>query len=613
MKDSGPTVKSPETIQRAAEHGVLEAQYELGMMYEYGLSLPKDNQAAIFWYCTAAERGSEYAQYKLAAMFENGHGVVQDYTTAASWLRKAAQSGLSEAQYRLGYLLENGLGFPGPMLSEAATWYLLASKQGSVDAAFRLGLLYEMGRGVKKDMTLAAQYYTTAAHEGNANAQYSLGVMYVTGEGVTKDLTQATNLFEAAAAHGHQRAKVKFEETVEITFNLPKPPAPETVVEKRQRLTEEEKENSLPKQALQIIKKSAIPILPSVLLFVIVRCTPLGKMISDFAQQYRTPMIAIAVISVIGISLMVSTFFKTKSAPSWFKVGCLAFAATIILGLAFMLMKPAAPHPRTLVKAPPLVIGAGKITLQGKTSAPEAQLDPVQAAVVAKQLVERTNSDLLRKAGKGDALSQVKLGLRYEFGTGLEKDQKRAASWYASAAKSNDKFAQCRLGMMYKDGVGVEADSKQAVKLLEQSANQDFGPADYQLGLMYEFGQTVKTNLKNAANWYQMGDTLEERHNQYRLGLLLLAGDGINQNPARGRALIESAATRGLPPAAAKMAAMYKFGRGVKQSDEVALRWQLHSKKLQIILPGTEEWLYQQADESIKAPVSQSKPTKAKR
>ncbi len=602
MNDSTQIAKSPESIQRAAEQGELKAQYELGMMYEHGISMPKDYQAAIFWYRTAADLGSDCAQFKLAVMYESGHGVTQDYSKAALWLRKAADSGLSEAQYRLGFLLEKGLGIPAPKYAEAATWYWLSSKQGCIDASYRLGLLNEMGLGMPIDLVTAAQHYAIAAQHGNANAQYSLGVMYVTGDGVTKDLAQATQLLEAAAAHGHKRARRKYDETIDTISNTPKPPAAETVVQKRRRITEEEKENSLAKQLLQIVKKAAGPALPSMAIFLIVRFTPIGQWLIDYADQYRSAMIALAVVCVIVLLILVPSFFKIKTQPNWFKVGCAGIIATIALGLGFLLMKPTAKSPETIVK-PGSEPTAPTASAPKAAAAAKARAKALAAAVapsIARQEVENANAQLLKKASKGDVPSQVRLALRYEFGTGFEKSPQRAAGCYAAAAKSNDKFAQCRLGMMYKDGEGVKSDPKLALKWLQQSANQDFAPADYQLGLMYEFGQGVKTNFKSAANWYQQGDRLQERHNQYRLGLLVLSGDGVKQDPTRGLQLIESAATKGLPRAAAKMAAIYKFGRGVDPSDEIAARWQMQAKKLEIVLPGTEEWLYQQADEAIK-------------
>ncbi len=47
----------PEDLRRAAEAGDAEAQLELGVLYEYGFGLPKNEVPALAWYALAAEQG----------------------------------------------------------------------------------------------------------------------------------------------------------------------------------------------------------------------------------------------------------------------------------------------------------------------------------------------------------------------------------------------------------------------------------------------------------------------------------------------------------------------------------------------------------------------------
>ncbi len=54
--------------------------------------------------------------------------------------------------------------------------------------------------------------------------------------------------------------------------------------------------------------------------------------------------------------------------------------------------------------------------------------------------------ELKAKAEAGDAESQVDLGLRYEQGKGVAKDQAEAARWYRKAADQNLTKAQHNLG-----------------------------------------------------------------------------------------------------------------------------------------------------------------------
>jgi hypothetical protein len=52
-------------IVLAAEHGVAEAQFNLGFIYEHGKGVPLDNVEAVSWYRLAAEQGHEAARRRL--------------------------------------------------------------------------------------------------------------------------------------------------------------------------------------------------------------------------------------------------------------------------------------------------------------------------------------------------------------------------------------------------------------------------------------------------------------------------------------------------------------------------------------------------------------------
>ena len=93
-----------------AEQGDAEAQYNLGIMYDYGWGVPQDYAEAVSWYRKAAEQGDADAQNNLGFVYANGKGVPQDYTEAVSWYRKAAEQGYGLAQTNLGIMYQNGQG-----------------------------------------------------------------------------------------------------------------------------------------------------------------------------------------------------------------------------------------------------------------------------------------------------------------------------------------------------------------------------------------------------------------------------------------------------------------------------------------------------------------------
>ena len=80
-----------------AKQGDADAQYSLGVMYEKGEGVAKDNKAAVKWYTLAAEQGLADAQFNLGVMYVNGTGVIKDNVYAHLWWNIAASSGDEDA------------------------------------------------------------------------------------------------------------------------------------------------------------------------------------------------------------------------------------------------------------------------------------------------------------------------------------------------------------------------------------------------------------------------------------------------------------------------------------------------------------------------------------
>ncbi|MDO5652357.1 MAG: tetratricopeptide repeat protein [Moraxella sp.] len=62
------------------------------------------------WFTRAANRGLAEVQYNLGLMYYNGYGVPQDYAQAREWIMEAANRDNAKAQYNLGLMFEHGLG-----------------------------------------------------------------------------------------------------------------------------------------------------------------------------------------------------------------------------------------------------------------------------------------------------------------------------------------------------------------------------------------------------------------------------------------------------------------------------------------------------------------------
>ncbi len=84
-----------------ADAGDVEAQLNIGFMYDAGQGVPTDPSSAVDWYRKSAERGYAAAQYNLGLMYADGRGVTQDQEQAHYWLAAAAGQGLQEARTML--------------------------------------------------------------------------------------------------------------------------------------------------------------------------------------------------------------------------------------------------------------------------------------------------------------------------------------------------------------------------------------------------------------------------------------------------------------------------------------------------------------------------------
>ncbi|KAJ3335003.1 hypothetical protein HDU93_006863 [Gonapodya sp. JEL0774] len=192
--------------QRAAEHGNLQAQFDLGDCFYFGQGHAIDHKEAVKWWRKAAEQGSVQAQYNLGVMYANGQGVQKDEAEEVKWYRRAADQGYAPAQYNLGFMYANGQGVQKDE-AEAVKLYRRAADQGDAMAQYNLGVMYANGQGVQKDEAEAVKWHMRAADQGDADAQVGLGVMYRKGRGVQKDEAVAVKWYRRAADRGHVPAQ----------------------------------------------------------------------------------------------------------------------------------------------------------------------------------------------------------------------------------------------------------------------------------------------------------------------------------------------------------------------------------------------------------------------
>jgi TPR repeat protein len=303
-----------EWFQKSAEQGHIKAQNHLSLIHEkraneqkkialeilFNLGMAAYNiqnyVIALDKFQKAANQGSAKAQYKLGVMYNNGYGIVKNERTAVEWFQKAADQGDAHAQYNLSLIHEKNIKAQKKVefqkaaaaqkvvnqaeqlkqdtMTKSNNWWLIIgfvlfflcllsisnnktsivrndnniientvvtsslnnqtittdttlddtesdevkkirlaaegntiNEQGDAKAQYTLGVMYENGQSVVKNERTAVEWYTKAAEQGFAQAQYNLGVSYAKGLVVIKNMKTAYFWWLLASASGDEYAK----------------------------------------------------------------------------------------------------------------------------------------------------------------------------------------------------------------------------------------------------------------------------------------------------------------------------------------------------------------------------------------------------------------------
>jgi len=191
-------------IERAAEAGDADAQYNAGIAFLRGIGAPIDPARALQLFDTAAGHNNARAALQLSAIYVIGADAPRDDVAAWKWTLIARTLGSDtlvedtlEPTLSAAQLAEAG--------RAAAEWYRAHLSNPAI--AFALAECYIDGSGVPKDEKEALRLFEAAANAGYWKAQLEVGLSYLTGRGVNADQSQAVRWFRRAAEGGDPRAE----------------------------------------------------------------------------------------------------------------------------------------------------------------------------------------------------------------------------------------------------------------------------------------------------------------------------------------------------------------------------------------------------------------------
>ena len=147
--------------------GDINAKCTLAMLYATGENgLPVNLVKAFKLYKSAANAGLPEAQYELGIMYLRGEGTVRDKLKGLRWVKRAAKGASAvavDAQDLLGAIYEFGAFGFRLNNRKAANWYKISTANGNSKARYSLGLMYLHGKGVARNRSRGLRLIRTAA------------------------------------------------------------------------------------------------------------------------------------------------------------------------------------------------------------------------------------------------------------------------------------------------------------------------------------------------------------------------------------------------------------------------------------------------------------------
>jgi hypothetical protein len=101
LADHNSQQKSLQALQKLAEAGDTDAQWQMGVRYHDGQGVPQDDAQAVRWFQLAADRGNVAAQGALGAYYWRGRGVPADLLKAYFWSSLAMAQGDEMSKSRI--------------------------------------------------------------------------------------------------------------------------------------------------------------------------------------------------------------------------------------------------------------------------------------------------------------------------------------------------------------------------------------------------------------------------------------------------------------------------------------------------------------------------------
>lgn len=199
-----------ELLRMASEKGSMKAINKLGLIYIYGIGVPRDMEMSKHYLETGIQNNDSESMYMMSVyyfelcrlnnqvtdviFFDLVKDTLRNDSPARRevfWLRKSANEGYSGAQRALGMRCEHRKD-----KSESIYWYKIACSQNEPVSCNNLAKIYFKGEDVLRDVSLSFKLWvkTINIQPDYLEALENLANCYEYGQGTPKDFGEANSL-----------------------------------------------------------------------------------------------------------------------------------------------------------------------------------------------------------------------------------------------------------------------------------------------------------------------------------------------------------------------------------------------------------------------------------
>ncbi|OHT15697.1 hypothetical protein TRFO_13858 [Tritrichomonas foetus] len=537
--------ESYKYLQKAADandpnslHSIRKAQYYFGVYNEKKFGCDKqDISKAFAYYQKSVDNGYFKPENRLGAIYEIGfNGQPPDQEKAMQHYKVAADNDEKEGCFNYAHCLYDNGQYPA-----AADYYQRAAdsdKKIRYRSSYNLALMLESGENIPKDIEGAIKYYTIAAEGKIKGAQYNLARLFQGLDGVKPNYKESAKWFKCAADQGHVKACFYTAKSFDSG-----------------RGTEKSNENAF-KYYQKAANDPKEPHIESCYRCAMMEIKQIGT--TEKADIERCLRIADENGHVHAKAMIGALMYEGKH-----------FQKDQEKAINFYLKPIALGNPEH-----PDYIAAYYYALSIKESSPP------EAAGYFRKSADTTGEkdDDLRCYEKeygnpnksGYYLAQFEFAQMCHEGKGTSKDDKLAFQYYQKAADQNHRESCFQTANMFLNGVGTSVDKKLAYVYMERAARLKHKEASYHYGKACYYGDKeaeIVVNEKEAAKYLKIAAKADITDGMYLYAMCLDKGFGVDENAKEALKCFDKAADKGHVEASYQSGVFAAHSRGSSSRD----------------------------------------------